>query len=142
MGQYFVWRLWLPKQFTPAGQIELKRQQVFSTAGRRTQTHQKIGLGAGQDGKLTAIKHDTISETSFVDEFVETAGVATSMIYSSPNVEVKHSLVRLNRGTPCPMRAPGESVGMYALEVAMDEMANKLKMDPIQFRIANHSDYG
>ena len=128
------------KQFNRPVKIELKRQQVFSAAGRRTQTQQKIGLGAGVDGKLTSIKHDTISETSFVDEFVETAGVATSMIYSSPNVEVKHSLVRLNRGTPCPMRAPGESVGMYALEVAMDEMANKLKMDPVQFRITNHSD--
>ena len=128
------------KQFNRPVKIELKRQQLFSAAGRRTQTQQKIGLGAGADGKLTSIKHDTISETSFVDEFVETAGVATSMIYSSPNVEVKHSLVRLNRGTPCPMRAPGESVGMYALEVAMDEIANKLKMDPVQFRITNHSD--
>jgi xanthine dehydrogenase YagR molybdenum-binding subunit len=128
------------KQFNRPVKIELKRQQVFSAAGRRTQTQQKIALGAGADGKLIAIKHDTISETSFVDEFVETAGVATPMIYSSPNVEVKHSLVRLNRGTPCPMRAPGESVGTYALEVAMDEMANKLKIDPVQFRIANHSD--
>jgi xanthine dehydrogenase YagR molybdenum-binding subunit len=128
------------KQFNRPVKIELKRQQVFSAAGRRTQTQQKIALGASADGKLIAIKHDTISETSFVDEFVETAGVATPMIYSSPNVEVKHSLVRLNRGTPCPMRAPGESVGTYALEVAMDEMANKLKMDPVQFRIANHSD--
>jgi xanthine dehydrogenase YagR molybdenum-binding subunit len=128
------------KQFNRPVKIELKRQQVFSAAGRRTQTQQKIGLGAGADGKLISIKHDTISETSFVDEFVETAGVVTPMIYSSPNVEVKHSLVRLNRGTPCPMRAPGESVGTYALEVAMDEMANKLKMDPVQFRIANHSD--
>jgi len=89
---------------------------------------------------LIAIKHDTISETSFVDEFVETAGVATPMIYSSPNVEVKHSLVRLNRGTPCPMRAPGESVGMYSLEVAMDELAGKLNMDPVQFRMLNHAD--
>jgi len=74
------------KQFDRPVKIELKRQQVFSAAGRRTQTQQKIGLGAGPDGKLTSIKHDTISETSFVDEFVETAGVATSMIYSSPNV--------------------------------------------------------
>lgn len=128
------------KQFNRPVKIELKRQQVFSAAGRRSQTQQKIGLGAGQDGKLTAIKHDTISETSFVDEFVETAGVATSMIYSSPNVEVKHSLVRLNRGTPCPMRAPGESVGMYALEVAMDELAHKLNMDPVQFRISNYAE--
>jgi len=54
------------KQFNRPVKIELKRQQVFSYSGRRTQTHQKIGLGAGQDGKLTAIKHDTISETSFV----------------------------------------------------------------------------
>jgi xanthine dehydrogenase YagR molybdenum-binding subunit len=70
------------------------------------------------------MKHDTTSETSFVDEFTETAGVATTMLYSSPNVEVSHSLVRLNRVTPCPMRAPGEAPGTYALEVGMDELAH------------------
>jgi xanthine dehydrogenase YagR molybdenum-binding subunit len=118
----------------------LSRQQAFSAAGRRTQTVQKIALGADQNGKLTAIKHATTSETSFVDEFVETAGVATSMIYSCPNVDVSHELVRLNRGTPCPTRAPGEAPGTYALEVAMDELAEKLKIDPVQLRVINHSD--
>lgn len=127
------------KQFGRPVKIVLARQQVYSTAGRRTQTSQKIALGADQSGKLIAVKHATISETSFVDEFVETAGVATPMLYSSPNVAVSHELVRLNRGTPCPMRAPGESVGTYALEVAMDELAEKLNIDPLQLRLINHA---
>jgi xanthine dehydrogenase YagR molybdenum-binding subunit len=128
------------KQFNRPVKIALARQQVFSTAGRRTQTFQKIALGADSSGKLVAITHATTSETSFVDEFVEIAGVQTPMLYSSPNVEVSHELVRLNRGTPCPMRAPGESVGTYALEVAMDELADELNMDPLQLRLINYAD--
>ena len=120
--------------------LVLSRQQLFTTAGRRSQTIQKIGLGSDQSGKLSAIKHETTAETSFVDEFVETAGVATSMIYSSPNVDVSHSLVRLNKGTPCPMRAPGEAPGTYALEVAMDELAYQSGIDPIQLRLINYAD--
>ncbi|RYY30490.1 MAG: xanthine dehydrogenase family protein molybdopterin-binding subunit [Sphingobacteriaceae bacterium] len=120
--------------------LVLSRQQMFTTAGRRSQTIQKIGLGSDQSGKLSAIKHDTTAETSFVDEFVETAGVATPMIYSSPNVDVSHSLVRLNKVTPCPMRAPGEAPGTYALEVAMDELAYQSNIDPIQLRLVNYAD--
>ncbi|RYY22009.1 MAG: xanthine dehydrogenase family protein molybdopterin-binding subunit, partial [Sphingobacteriaceae bacterium] len=120
--------------------LVLSRQQMFTTAGRRSQTIQKIGLGADQSGKLSAIKHDSTVETSFVDEFVETAGVATSMIYSSPNVAVGHKLVRLNKVTPCPMRAPGEAPGTYALEVAMDELAYQSNIDPVQLRLINHAD--
>ena len=127
------------KQFNRPVKIALSRQQAFLVAGRRSQTSQKIALGADNSGKLSAIKHATTSETSFVDEFTETAGVATSMIYSSPNVDVSHEVIRLNRGTPCPMRAPGESVGMYSLEVAMDELADKLKIDPVQVRLVNYA---
>ena len=118
----------------------LTRQQMFTNAGRRTQTIQKVSLGADSTGKLNAIKHDTTSETSFVDEFVETAGVATTMLYSSANADISHSIVRLNKGTPCPMRAPGEAPGVYALESAMDELAYKLKIDPVQLRLLNHAD--
>jgi xanthine dehydrogenase YagR molybdenum-binding subunit len=128
------------KQFNRPVKLVLSRQQAFSTAGRRTQTIQKIALGADKSGKLSAIKHATTSETSFVDEFVETAGVATSMIYSSPNVEISHELVRLNRGTPCPTRAPGEAPGTYALEVAMDELAYKLNIDPLHLRLINYAE--
>ena len=119
--------------------LVLARQQQFTTAGRRSQTIQKIGLGADRDGKLLAIQHASTVETSFVDEFIEPSGVATSMLYECPNLEVTHQVVRLNRGTPCPMRAPGESVGTYALEVAMDELAFKLQMDPVALRLANYA---
>jgi xanthine dehydrogenase YagR molybdenum-binding subunit len=128
------------KQFSRPVKIALSREQMFSAAGRRTQTVQKISLGADQSGKLTAIKHATIAETSFVDEFIEPAGMATTMIYSCPNLDVSHEIVRLNRGTPCPTRAPGEAPGTYALEVAMDELACKLKIDPIQLRLLNYAE--
>lgn len=128
------------KQFNRPVKLVLSRQQNFSAAGRRSQTQQNIALGADNQGKINAIKHATTSETSFVDEFVEPAGIATSMIYSSPNVDVSQELVRLNRGTPCPTRAPGEAVGMYALEAAMDELAEKLQMDPVQLRLVNYAE--
>jgi xanthine dehydrogenase YagR molybdenum-binding subunit len=128
------------KQFNRPVKIAISRQQAFSVAGRRTQTSQHIALGADNSGKLSAIKHATTSETSFVDEFTETAGVATAMLYSTPNLDVSHELVRLNRSTPCPMRAPGEAPGTYALEVAMDELAHQLNIDPVQLRVINHAD--
>jgi xanthine dehydrogenase YagR molybdenum-binding subunit len=120
--------------------LVVNRQQMFTSNGRRSQTVQKIGLGADAQGKLSAVKHDTTSETSFVDEFTETAGVATTMLYSSPNLQVNHNLVRLNRVTPCPMRAPGEAPGTYAIEVGMDELAHKLNIDPLQLRLINYAD--
>lgn len=121
-------------------QLALARQQMFTTAGRRSQTIQNVSLGADRDGKLLSIRHASIVETSFVDEFIEPCGVATTMLYACPNLEVTHKVVNLNRGTPCPMRAPGESVGTYALEAAMDELAVKLQMDPIALRLANYAD--
>ena len=120
--------------------LVLSRQQMFTNAGRRSQTIQKMGLGADQTGKLLAIKHESTVESSFVEEFVETAGLATAMLYSSPNVDVSHSLVRLNKVTSCPMRAPGEAPGTYALEVAMDELAYQSKVDPIQLRLVNYAE--
>jgi xanthine dehydrogenase YagR molybdenum-binding subunit len=120
--------------------IVLSRQQMFTSNGHRSRTIQKISLGAGKDGKLVAAKHLTTSETSFVDEFVEQAGVATKMIYDVPNLDVTHSIVRLNKGTPCPTRAPGEAPGTYALEVAMDELAYTLNMDPVALRLVNYAE--
>jgi xanthine dehydrogenase YagR molybdenum-binding subunit len=114
--------------------------QMFSCAGRRSFTIQKVSLGADKQGKLMAIKHETTSETSFVDEFIENGGIATKMIYDTPNLEIKQNLVRLNKGTPCPTRAPGEAPGTYAFEVAMDELAYKLNIDPLQLRLINYAE--
>jgi len=128
------------KQVGRPVKIVLSRQQMFTCNGHRSRTIQKIKLGAEKTGKLVAVNHFTTSETSFVDEFVEQAGVATKMIYAVPNAHVTHSIVRLNKGTPCPTRAPGEAPGTYALEVAMDELAYKLNMDPVALRLANYAD--
>lgn len=120
--------------------IVLSRQQMFTSNGRRARTIQEISLAAKNDGKLTAIKHNIITESSFVEEFVEPAGIATPILYTSPNMHVQHNLVRLNRGTPCPTRAPGEAPGMFAMEMAMDELAYKLGIDPVQLRLINYAD--
>lgn len=119
--------------------IVISRPQMFTSTGRRSETIQKISLGSDSSGRLGSIKHETTVETSFVAEFVETAGKVTNMLYQTDNLDVSHKVVRLNKLTPCPMRAPGEAPGLYALEVAMDELAEKLKMDPIQLRIVNHA---
>ena len=117
-----------------------RSEQMFTCAGRRSFTIQKIGLGANADGKFTSISHDTTSETSFVDEFVETAGVATKILYDTPNLDIIQNIVRLNKGTPCPTRAPGEAPGTYAIEVALDELAYKLNIDPLQLRLINYAE--
>ncbi len=120
--------------------IVLDRNNMFTSNGRRSETIQHVILGAGKNGKLSSIQHLTTAETSFVDEFVEQAGVATKILYDSPNLEVTHSVGRINKGTPCPMRAPGEAPGTFALEVAMDELAYKLKIDPLELRLANYAE--
>ncbi len=114
--------------------------QMFTCAGRRSFTIQKIGLGTDKEGKLMSVKHETTSETSFVDEFVETAGVATKMLYDTPNLNITQNIVRLNKGTPCPTRAPGEAPGTFAFEVAMDELAEKINIDPVQLRLLNYAE--
>lgn len=117
-----------------------RTEQMFTCSGRRSQTIQKISFGADNNGKISACHHETTSETSFVDEFIEQAGVATKMLYDIPNMEISQNLVRLNKGTPCPTRAPGEAPGTYALEVAMDELAYQLNIDPLQLRLINYAE--
>ena len=120
--------------------IVLTRMQMFTCNGRRSRTIQKVELGSGNNGKLAAIRHANTVETSFVDEFIEPAGTATKLLYDSPNLDISHSVVRLNKATPCPTRAPGEAPGTFAFEVALDELAYKLKMDPIELRLANYAE--
>ena len=120
--------------------LVLARQQMFTSNGYRPRTIQKVTLGAARDGRLTAIHHASLSQTSPVDEFCEPAALTTRMLYACPAVEVSHTLVRLNRSTPTFMRAPGESPGLFALESAMDELAYALNMDPVELRVRNHAD--
>ncbi|HEV7843026.1 MAG TPA: xanthine dehydrogenase family protein molybdopterin-binding subunit, partial [Pyrinomonadaceae bacterium] len=116
------------------------RQQMFSNMGHRAETEQRVALGARSDGKLTAIIHEGISHTSVYDEYVEPFSKATHMMYACDNFRASQRLVPINVGTPTYMRAPGETSGMFALESALDELAYKLNIDPVQLRIINHAD--
>ena len=119
--------------------LVLTRGQMFGPVGFRPQTEQKIALGAGPDGALASVRHDVLSQTSVFDEFIEPSATVTRMLYDSATSATSHRLSRINYGTPTYMRAPGESTGTFALESAMDEMAEALKMDPIEFRLKNYA---
>jgi xanthine dehydrogenase YagR molybdenum-binding subunit len=115
----------------------LTRQQMFSVAGYRTPTIQRMRLGAGGDGRLAAIGHDVVEQTSLLNEFAEQTAVCTRWMYAAPNRRTTHRLARLDVPTPSWMRAPGECPGMYALESAMDELAIASGIDPVELRIRN-----
>lgn len=120
--------------------LSLTRRQMFGPVGGRAHTEQRVALGATRDGTLTAIRHDSTSNTSTIEDWVEPSTVQTHMLYACPNVRTQYDLVRVNIGSPTFMRAPGESTGTFALESAMDELAYALKMDPIDLRLRNYAE--
>jgi xanthine dehydrogenase YagR molybdenum-binding subunit len=115
----------------------LSRQQMFVVAGYRTPTVQRIRLGADADGRLTALAHDVVEQTSKVKEFAEQTAVASRIMYAAPNRRTSHRLAVLDVPVPSWMRAPGETPGMFAAEVALDELAVACGLDPIELRIRN-----
>jgi xanthine dehydrogenase YagR molybdenum-binding subunit len=119
--------------------LVLPRQQMFSLVGHRPRTEQHIVLGADRSGKLLAVRHDVISDTSRFDEFSEPSALQTRMLYACDNVATSHRLVRVDLPTPTFTRAPGESTGTFAIESAMDELAHELGMDPLELRIKNYA---
>ena len=120
--------------------LVLSRQQMVTSVGQRGETVQRVELGAGRGGALTALRHDSRAQGSEISDFFEPCGMMTKMLYATPALEVGHELVRLNIGTPTFMRAPGESPGTFAVESALDELAYELGMDPVQLRVVNHAD--
>ncbi|MGA9584346.1 MAG: xanthine dehydrogenase family protein molybdopterin-binding subunit [Terracidiphilus sp.] len=120
--------------------LSVDRRMMFSNVGHRPRTEQRIRLGATKDGKLTAIRHDFLTQTSQLDDFIEHCGEQTPFLYSCPNLIVTTGMVRRNVGAPAPMRGPGAVPGLFALESAMDELAIKLNMDPVELRLKNDAD--
>jgi xanthine dehydrogenase YagR molybdenum-binding subunit len=128
------------KQANRPVKLVLERPQMFGPVGARPQTHQHVTLGATRDGKLTAIRHEVHAHTSVIEDYLESSAFPTRVMYSCPNVATIHRLVPLNLGTPTYMRAPGVATGTYAVEVAMDELAYELKMDPLELRLLNYTE--
>jgi xanthine dehydrogenase YagR molybdenum-binding subunit len=117
--------------------VALTRQQMFSLVPYRTPTIQRVRLGADRDGRLVAVDHDALQQSSTMVEFCEQTVTGTRIMYATPNLRTVHRLRRLDVPPPHWMRAPGEAPGMFALESAMDELAVELGMDPVELRIVN-----
>jgi xanthine dehydrogenase YagR molybdenum-binding subunit len=120
--------------------VALTRQHQFANVGYRTPTMQRVRLGADATGRLTAIGHDALSQSSEVLEFAEQTAVLTRWMYAGPHRRTTHRLVRLDVPTPAWMRAPGETPGSFALESALDELAVAGGWDPVELRIRNDAE--
>ena len=117
--------------------LVVTRDMMFQNVGHRPRTQQRVRLGAGVDGKLVAMMHDSLNHTSILDDYEESCSEATAYSYSVPNLRATSGIVRRNVGNPTAMRGPGAVPGLFALESAMDELAVALKMDPVKLRLVN-----
>jgi len=110
--------------------VVMTRQQMF-TFGHRPATLQRLALGADKDGRLVALTHAAIGETSRFEEFAENVVNWSSLLYRCDNTRLAYKLVQLDLYTPIDMRAPGATLGLFALECAMDELAFAAGIDPL-----------
>ncbi|ETX13064.1 xanthine dehydrogenase [Roseivivax halodurans JCM 10272] len=117
--------------------VVMSRQQVFDSVLRRTETTQRLFLGADADGRLTAVgHHDRVSNVPN-EGFSEPTNQATHFLYSGANRRYSQETARIHRTPSGSVRAPGEAVGMLALETAMDELAETARLDPVELRLRN-----
>ena len=116
--------------------LALQRPIMFNSTIHRPKTIQRVQLGADRDGRLTAIGHESWSG-NLPGGRTEPTVLSTRTLYAGANRMTRLHLATLDLAEGQAMRAPGEAPGLMALEIAMDEMAEKLGMDPVEFRIVN-----
>jgi len=119
--------------------VALTRQQMF-TLSYRPSTIQKLALGARHDGTLTSWRHETVAITSRHEDYQDNVVNWSRQLYACPASALDYKLVKLDLATPCDMRAPGGTTGLYAIECAMDELAYAVGIDPLELRLKNYSD--
>ncbi|WP_030377845.1 MULTISPECIES: xanthine dehydrogenase family protein molybdopterin-binding subunit [unclassified Streptomyces] len=122
--------------------VVMTRRQMFSLTGYRSPTVQRMRLGADADGRLRALEHRSVSQTSTVHTFVEPSAGVPRVMYDAAAHHTANLVVPLDVPTPTFMRAPGEAPGSFALESALDELAEKTGLDPIELRVRNEPDRG
>lgn len=120
--------------------VALQRQQVFEATMRRSETRQRIRLAADAEGRLTGLGHDARISNLPGETFAEPVLQASHFLYSGQNRRMSMDLARLHRLCAGSVRAPGEAVGVTVLESAMDELAYKIGMDPVELRRRNIPD--
>lgn len=117
--------------------IVMTRPQVMEATIRRSNTHQRIAIGCDKDGIMNTLIHDTVTSNLPNEAFFEPTALSTHYLYRGENRRVNYQQTDMNLVLSGSMRAPGEAVGQIALECAMDELAIKLDMDPLELRRRN-----
>ena len=117
--------------------LELSRRQLYYSTGFRPRAEQRVQLGADAKGHLQALIQEAVAQTSTYEEFADATLDAPASTYASANRRTKYSLIPMHTNTPTPMRGPGHATGLIAQEIAMDELAAELAMDPIELRLRN-----
>ena len=117
--------------------VALSRQQVFESVMRRSESRQHIRLAADESGKLIGLGHDSLVSNLPGEDFYEPVMQATHFIYTGENRRMQMEVARVNRTCAGSVRAPGEAIGMVALENAMDELAEASDIDPVELRKRN-----
>ena len=121
--------------------LVLTRPQMFTSAGHRPETLQRVRLGATRDGRLVAVDHESTATLGALgDGGLEPVTQVTTNAYSCPNVATHERRAWLHIPTPYWMRAPGRVQGHFALESALDELSYTLGIDPIELRLRNHAE--
>ena len=119
--------------------LTLTRQQMFTFA-HRPQSIQRVALGAGADGRLQAVIHEAVAQTSQYEDYCDVVVNWAGQLYQCDNVTTGYKVVRLDVPTPADTRAPGAAQGFFPLEMAMDELAEALQMDPLELRLINYAE--
>jgi xanthine dehydrogenase YagR molybdenum-binding subunit len=117
--------------------LVVSRKMMFQNVGHRSNTQQRLRLSVLPNGRLNSLQHDFLNHVSRTDIRKENCGEVTGYLYSTPNLRVSWSYARRDIAPNTSMRGPGAVPGLFALESAMDELAIKLNMDPIAFRLLN-----
>ncbi len=117
--------------------VSLTRPQTFTGLGGRPATRQNIAIGAGKDGKIVSIVHESWNETAIDEVHVEACNNVTKIMYATPNFASRINVTPVHTVMPGWKRGPGENPSAWALESAMDELAYALDMDPVTLRLAN-----
>ncbi|MEV8509488.1 xanthine dehydrogenase family protein molybdopterin-binding subunit [Actinoplanes sp. NPDC051475] len=144
-GKGYVWPHQLIAAMTAttlggAVRLVLTRAQTFTGNGYQPPTRQAVTLGADADGRLLAVRHESVSATATYGEYPEMAANCSRVVYASPAIETRNRVAPVATILPTPMRAPHEGAGMFALESAMDELAYELGLDPLELRLRNHAE--
>jgi xanthine dehydrogenase YagR molybdenum-binding subunit len=120
--------------------LALTRAGVFRSVGGRTPSQQRVAIGADAQGKILAFIHEGVTAQSTDNNFPEQFSFPPRHLYSMDSFRISQKVTEVNRVANTFMRAPGESIGTFAVESAMDALAYELKIDPVELRLRNEPD--